>query len=334
MIRNNIYLTVETANNEEKDMSILRGFLSGILGFLLVITLSLLGIAITINATIVNPDFVIDEINNLDVYPIITDQIKAQIPQEESYMTQILDESITELKPWLQDQMAAVINDGYDYLKGGEEPNLVIDLEPVRTSLKANLREYIFESPPSELNDSIIKSLPPELKDAIESLPPELQVVPESLREALLPIAYTEIDELIPPSFELNQDSLGTEIMAPLEQARQVIGYISISDKMLIGLVLLWSLLIALTHWWRVKPICRTIGIAFTTGGLISYLSTLTVSQFAGRAIQANVPIEFQAKLPQLLSDFVAPLQTYGIVVLAVGIGLIVLSIIFKSVAE
>ena len=315
-------------------MSILRGFFSGILGFLLVITLFLLGIAITINATILNPDFVIEEIDKLDVYPMITDQVKALIPQEEPYLAQILDESITELEPWLQNQVTNVINDGYAYLKEGQEFNLVIDLEPVRSSLKTNLREYILELPPSELNESVIASLPPELQDVIESLPPELQGIPESQIEALLPIVYAEIDNLIPQNFELNQNSLGPEIMAPLEQARQIIGYIGISHKVLIGLALLWSLLIALIHWWRVKPICRAICIAFTTGGLISYLSTLAVSQLTGQVTQINMPAELQTKLPQLFNDFVAPLQIYGIVVLAMGIGLIVLSIVLKSTAE
>ncbi len=292
-------------------MSILRGFFSGVFSFLLVITLFLLGIAITINATILNPDFVIEEIDKLDVYPIITDQVKAQIPLEEPYLTQLLDGSLAELEPWFQDQTTTVINDGFAYLKEGKELNLVIDLEPVRSNLKATLREYILASPP-----------------------PELEGASESQIEAFLPIAYAEIDNLIPPSFEINQNSLGPEIMAPLEQARQIIGYIGIGYKVLIGLVLLWSLIIALIHWWRVKPICRSIGIAFTTGGLISYLSTLTVSQFTGQVTKINMPTELQTKLPQLFSDFVAPLQIYGIVVLAVGIGLIVLSIVLKSTAE
>ena len=308
--------------------------MSSILGFLLVITLSLLGITITINATILNPNFIIEEIDRLDVYPIITDQVKTQIPFEEPYMTQLLDESLTELEPWLRNQTAAVINDGYAHLKEGEEFNVAIDLEPVRSTVKAQLREYIFELPPSELNEFVTESLPSELRDTIESLPLEPQVVPESMIEAFLPVAYTEIDNLIPQIFEINQASLDPKIMAPLEQAKQIIDYISISDKILIGLVLLWSLLIALTYWWRVKPICRTIGIALATGGLISYLSTLAVSQFAGQVTQISMPAEFQTKVPQLLTDFVTPLQIYGIVVLVVGIGLIVLSIIPKSTTK
>ena len=60
-------------------MSIVRGFFSGILSFFLVITLFLLGIVITINATILNPGFVISEINKLDVYSVMVDQVKAQM---------------------------------------------------------------------------------------------------------------------------------------------------------------------------------------------------------------------------------------------------------------
>jgi len=86
-------------------MSIVRGFFSGVLGFLLIITLLLLGIVITINATILNPPFVLNQMDKLDVYSLATDRIKAEVKNqlalEEPYMTyltQVVDKTAADLQ--------------------------------------------------------------------------------------------------------------------------------------------------------------------------------------------------------------------------------------------
>ncbi|GAI53925.1 unnamed protein product, partial [marine sediment metagenome] len=85
-------------------MRIVTGVFSGIFSFVLVAALVALGIVITLNLTILNPDFAISELDKLDGYSIITDKVREQIPTEEPYMAQIVDETITELEPWLREQ--------------------------------------------------------------------------------------------------------------------------------------------------------------------------------------------------------------------------------------
>ena len=183
-------------------MRIVRGVFSGIFSFVLVIVLVTLGIVVTINHTILNPNFVISELDKLDVYSIIADQVKNQLPEDEPYIAQIVDETLTELEPWIKEQTTTVVYSGYAYLKGEEELGIIIPLEQLRASLKEHLAA-IRESPP-----------------------PELEGVSQSQIEAFISQACTQIDSLIPQQIEINEALLGAEIVTPLQKAKEIISYI------------------------------------------------------------------------------------------------------------
>ncbi len=293
-------------------MRIIRGLFSGFFCSLLVTVLFLLGIVVTINLTVLNPDFVVSEFDKLDIYSVIIDEAKAQLPGEELIEAETLDNIITELKPWLEEQTAAVIHAVYGYLKEDQELNVVISLEPVRSIAQENLRQTV-----------------------LESFPPELQGASESQIEAFLSQVYGEIDNLIPQHFELNETSLGPEIMAGLEQARQIVHYVELGYKALIGLAILLVLLVALVYWWQPKPIARSIGIVFIVVGISFTLATL-LSRFIPAAIsslagQSDILFALQPRLSQLVTDVIAPLQMYGIGFLIAGIALIVISFLLRS---
>ena len=289
-------------------MHIVRGIFSGILSFVLVVTLVTLGIVITVNLTILNPNFIISELDKLDIYSIIANQVREQIPAEEPYIAQVVDETIADLEPWLKEQTATVIYGGCAYLKGDQELNIVIPLEQVRTTIKDNVEQAILESPP-----------------------PELAGVSQSQIQAFLSQIYAEIDNQIPQQIEINETSLGTEVATQLQQARQIVSYIEIGYKALIGLAALLILLIALIQWWHVKPIARYIGIPFTIVGITGLVSTIAARNLIPRAIQFEIPPEIMSRLPQLIADFTSPLQIYSVGFLIAGIGLIILSIKLKS---
>src|SRR4030066_441889 len=127
-------------------MNVVRGFFSGVLCFLLFDALALLGIVITLNMTILNPDFVTSELDKLDVYSVVIDQAKAQLPVQEFIDAETVDEIVTELKPWFEEQADTVIRDVYAYLKGEQELDVVISLEPVRDVVKEKGREIVLGS--------------------------------------------------------------------------------------------------------------------------------------------------------------------------------------------
>ncbi len=293
-------------------MKIVKGILSGIIGFLLTVTLIILGGIITLENTILNPAFIISEMEKLDAYSIIIDQVSLQlndqVPAEVPYVEEIIDETITELEPWLKEQVNLVIYDGFAYLKGGQDLHIVIPLKEVRDGIKENVKDVV-----------------------LESLPPELEGIPQEMIQVFLSQIYLEIDNQIPEQLEINETFLGSELTARLHQARQIVGYIEIGDIILISLIALLILLIALLQWWRLKAIARYSGVPFVVAGASTLIATLLARSLISGMIPAKLPHEITSFLPVLVGDLISPLRIYSIVILAIGIVLLVLSIIVKS---
>jgi hypothetical protein len=293
-------------------MSIVRGFFSGIFNFLLFDALVLLGLIISLNLTILNPDFVTNELEKLDVYPAVIEQAKAQLPGQQFIDAATVDELVSELTPWFEEQANTVIHAVYAYIEEGRALNVTISLEPVRTAVKEKVREAV-----------------------INSLPPELQGASQSQIDAYMSQIYTGIDNVIPSSFVLDEAVAGSQVMTQLEQVKKIVGYIDTAYKALIILAVVLILLIALAHWWQPRPITRSIGITFILVGvacilvpLLDYLIIQVLSQVMG---SSGVLPGLQAKLPQLAADLTAPVRSYGIGFLISGIALIVISVWFRS---
>jgi hypothetical protein len=293
-------------------MNVLRGFFSGVFNFLLFDALVLLGLIISLNLTVLNPDFVTAELEKLDVYSTVIEQAKTMLPSQQFISDETVDELVSELKPWFEEQADAVIHAVYAYIKEDRELNVTISLEPVRDVVKENIRESV-----------------------INSLPTELQGASQSQIDVYMSQIYSGIDSIIPSSFVLDEGVAGSQVMTQLEQVKQIVGYIDTAYKSLIAAAVLLVLLIALAHWWQPKPITRSIGITFILVGivcilvpLLDYLIIQVLSQVIG---SSDVFSGLQTKLPQLAADLTAPVRTYGIGFLVSGIALIVISVLFRS---
>jgi len=133
-------------------MKVLKVLALSLLSFLLFLSLSIFGLVLTLNHTIFNPDFAISELDKLDISSLLKDWLSQQIPQDVPYIAEVVDNTIADLEPWIRDQTHNAIYSNYDYLLGKSQSlNLVIPLEPVKDSLKSNLREVVLRSPPPEL---------------------------------------------------------------------------------------------------------------------------------------------------------------------------------------
>ncbi|MBM4445811.1 MAG: hypothetical protein FJ023_00425 [Chloroflexi bacterium] len=293
-------------------MNVVRGFFSGVFGFLLLDVLVLLGLVISLNLTILNPDFVTDELEKLDVYPVVIEQAKTLIPGQQYIDTETVDELVTELTPWFEEQADKVIRDVYAYLKENRELNVIISLEPVRAAVK------------EKVSEAVLQLLPPELQGALQG-----QI------DAYMSQIYAGIDNVIPSSFVLSETAVGSQVMAQLEQVRRIIGYVDLAYKAMIVLAVLLVLLIALVHWWQPKPITRSIGITFILVGVACILGSLLdvlISQVLSRLVgESSILLGLQSKLPQLAADIVAPMRMYGIGFLSAGIVLVVISVVFRT---
>ena len=295
-------------------MNFLKGLALSLLGLLLYVALVIFGLVFMLNSTVLNPGFILREMDKLDVYLLVEEVIREEVvpqlevpPGYEPYMVEIADDTMADLRPWVREQTRDVVYTGYDYFLGRSwHLYLSIPLEPVRDNLKENLRETVLSSPP-----------------------PELAGLPPAVLEQYLDVAYQQFNQ-IPDSFEFDQDDLAPEDAAHLEQVRQYIGYIQLGYKLLIVLILLLILGIVLIHR-EVRGATRSLGVTFLSCGFVIYLSNFLARYFVSpRLLELSLPADFQTKLPQLMADFHAPLDWYAIVLVAIGVALVVVSFVYK----
>jgi hypothetical protein len=293
-------------------MKWVRGFFSGVFNFLLFIVLVLLGFIISLNLTVLNPDFVTAELKKLDVYSAVIEQAKTRLPAQQYISAETVDELAQELEPWFEEQADKVIYTVWGYLKSEREFEVTISLEPVRAAVKEKVREEIINSPP-----------------------PEIQGATQGQIDTYLSQIYAGIDNVIPSNFELNQAVLGSAVMASLEPVKHIVRYIGTAYKILIAAAILLVLLVALAHWWQTKPITLSIGITFTLAGIACILGPLLnylIIQLLNQALGSfDLLLGLQIKLSQLAADLTAPVRTYGIGFLISGVALIVISVLFRS---
>ena len=289
-------------------MNFLKGLALALLSFLLFLSLSVFGLVLTVNHTILNPDFVVSELNKLDISSLAEELISQQIPPEGEFMTEALDDVIADLEPWIREQADVVIHTGYDYLLGDSQSlSVAIPLEPMKERLRYSMREAFFQS-----------------------LPPELQGIPHSELERYFNLYYQDFAREIPSTFELDESSLSPEIMDGLEQARQVIGYLQLGYKVLIGFMLFLILCIILIKH-EVRGVTRGLGITFLIYGALEYAGIFAAKYFAEPQLaQLDIPSALQTWLPQFLADFLAPLEMFSIGLMIGGAVLIIVSIAYK----
>jgi len=289
-------------------MKILKGLAISLLSFLLSLSLIIFGLAFMLNSTILNPDFVVKEVDRLDMSSLAGEILSKQIPAEGEFMTESLDDVIADLEPWIKEQASLAIYSGYEYLLGESQSlSLVISLEPMKEKLRDSLWQAFQQSPP-----------------------PELAGLPPAQVEQYFNEFYQEFSEQIPPTYELNESKLSPEVLTMLEQVRQAIGYFQLGYKALIGLILLLILGIILINR-QVKRTTRGIGITFLTCGVIEYAGIFVTKRFAPTQIaQLDIPAYLRGWLPQFIDNFLAPLEMFSIGLLAGGVALLIVSFVYK----
>jgi len=288
-------------------MKFLKGLALSLLNFLLFLSLSTFGLMLTLNYTILNPDFVVSQVDKLDVASLLKEQI--QIPPEAQFMAGAIDDTITDLEPWMKEEINASIYSGYDYLMGRSQSlSIVISMEPAKEILRDNLREAF-----------------------LESAPPELAALsPAEIEQYFDQFYEQEISKQIPPTLEFNQSSLPPEVMVTLEQVRQGIGYFQLGYQALIGFIVLVIIGIILINR-QVRSTTRGIGTTFLVIGVFGLIEIFLATRFAGpQMAQLGIPPLLQAWIPQLLNDFLAPLQMFSIGLLAAGVVLLIVSFVYK----
>ena len=294
-------------------MNVVKGLALGLLSFLLFLSISIFGLAFTLNSTLLNPDFIVSELDRLDVSSLtgelFREQVTGQIPEELGFITdETIDDILADAEPWLKEQASAAIYTSYDYLLGRSETlSLAISTEPLKDILKDSLWQALLESPPPE-----VAGLPPDvLEEQFEQF-------------------FQEFSAGIPPTFEFDESSIPPEVMTQIEQARQYINYYQIGYKALIGFMVLLVIGIILLNR-QVRVITRGLGTTLLTYGALGYGGILAIRHLVlPRLPLYEIPVSLQTWLLQLYSDLQHPMEIFSIGLLVGGIVLLIVSFVYK----
>jgi hypothetical protein len=294
-------------------MKVFKVILLVVLGILLSLSLLIFGLALTLNQSILNPDFIAEHVERLDIAALADEVVREQVPPEAAeFMGESLDEvlgdTIADIEPWMKEQARDGIYVFYDYIEGRSESlSLIISLETVKESFRANLLAAILASPP-----------------------PELVGFPPAEIELQFNEYWSQIDEEIPSTLELDETMLDAEVMEQIAHARQYVGYFNLAFIVLIASSLLLILLIILTHF-KVRGSTRQLGITFLSIGVVSLAGAFIARSVASsQLVQNELPSTLQAWAPEVVTDVLMPLGIYSIGLIVVGIALTVVSFVCK----
>lgn len=294
-------------------MKVLKVIVLVILGIFLSLSLLIFGPALTLNQTALNPDFIADRLDEVDLVELTDEIILEEVPPEAAdFMGEVLPPvlryTIGEIEPWLKEQARKGIHVFYDYIEGRNDTlSLIISLEEKMESFRGNLLDAILTSPPVEL-----LGLPPaEIEFQFNKY-------------------WDLIDEEIPSAIELDEKLLETDVMQQIEQAKRYVGYFNTSFIALIAFSLLMIVLIILVHR-SVRGSSRQLGITFLCIGVVSLVGALITRSFAHSQLATiDMPAALQTWAPEAVTDVLMPLGIYAIGLIVVGIALTVVSFVYK----
>jgi hypothetical protein len=163
-------------------MNTLRLLGSGFLCFLLMISLSVFGMAFLINNTILNPDFVVAQTDKLDMTALSHDYadelISEELPQEAEFLKEAIYDVVADQEPWFKEQFGIAVYTSYDYFLGKSdrfEINIPLDdlKANVRDSLWQTLQDFLVHNASSIPQDLLIPYIDEHYQEIVDVIPPQ-----------------------------------------------------------------------------------------------------------------------------------------------------------------
>ena len=297
--------------------SFFKSFGLAILDMVLIFALAFSGLLFALNQTFLNRDFTVAQVEKLDTVTlgeyIIRDQVISQVAIPiylpiEDFIEGAVNETLTELEPWLKQQSKNIVNDIYDYLEGKSQNfSIVIELESVKGQVQNNISQAVIASPPPGLTD-----------------------VPPATIERYLEPFY----DRIPSSLEVDEDWLGPYTMAQIDTLKQLVSNFHIFFFAMIGFILFMMLCIILINH-EVRGSTRSLGVVFLGGAVVSYGGVwLTRDAIAAQSALPQVPAYLQTWLPELMTDILSPMVPYSYGLAGMGVVLLIVSFAYRRQAE
>lgn len=284
-----------------------------------------LDMALVLKDTILDPDFTISIIEKADLTPLVKELVaemakEASLPYGLSIETHI-DDIAQDLEPWLKEQATAAIPTIYDYaLEFRQNTDIVVQLEPIRETLRNYLRQDFLESPPAKYA-GLSKA---ELEQKFEE-----DVFADFAGDTWPTI---EIDmELMDSNVPSDVAESLAEVEEALSESRTYVGYFNAVYGSLIGLIVLLIAGIILVYR-EVKGPSRVLGGIFLGYGIINLIAVFVARSIAKTQLTQldDVPSSIQVWLAQFATSSLTPLLILAIVLLVTGAALLAVSFIYR----
>jgi len=297
-------------------MKIIKGLLLSLLSLLLFFSLSLFGFAFTLRSTVLNPDFVTAEVNKLNI-PVAVREVVDQtikLPPEYAAFKEPVYAILVAQEPWIKQQVDSAIKVFYDFMLGKtDKMSLVIQLDPIKTSLKNDVKQAFLKQIPSQLS-----GLPPAMVDQyFEQM-------------------WQQFGGQIPSKIEFTDSQIPPDTMAKFLEAKKWIGYFQTGFWVsILFMIMLVAGIVLLQR--DVRAITRGMGVTFITFGAFEYVGILVGKYFAPQGFSLpgmELPPSLQAWLSQLILDMVKPLEIFSLACLIGGIVLVVVSFVYPKKVE
>jgi len=282
--------------------------------------------------TLLNADSIVAVIDTMDgpqlagiIWEVFGEEIAQEFPLPEEAFPHLVagfEELLTDLEPWIKEQVEYAAGPIADYLAGEVESfSVTISLEPVIDGLREVLLGVFLDFPPDELEGLT----PEEMEQAFDAFWAEFA-------EEMLPTPFQIDETVIGGDAPLQIASFTSEAETVLSQVREYVGYVRlayilsivVSALLIAGIVLIYR---------NVKGSTRTLGIVFLASGLVVLAVALIGKNIGGEQMlraMLDAPPQLRVWASQVLVDLLAPLQRLGIGFIAGGIALLVVSFVYR----
>ena len=208
-------------------MNALKGLGLALLGILTSLSLVIFGVAFTLNSTVLNPDFINEQIERLDISAIADEAITEQLAEED--LSEGIRESLNSVLPTIEQhietEVSGIIDDVYDYLKG-ESSSLDLGLILEESVLNADFFISLLDELdlPALVEDFVSEQFVENLPEDIEALISDPGEIVADIAAELEPWLRQQAEVVIPPVVDyILGKSQDLNIVIPLDTVREVI---------------------------------------------------------------------------------------------------------------
>ena len=281
-------------------MTLIKNIAIGFLGFLLLCSLTSLGMFFAIQNSLLNEQTYKDIVNDIDfeseIQPLMAEQISSQVPSQfSSYISQdFVNQLATEALPtaWFKSQLNLLIDNFFGYINN-ETTDFQLSLS--------------FAEPKATIREKILDKITP----LVAASPMPINV------SAILDSYLVQMPDSINLKEQLPSDALST-----LEQAKSILATLKIA-LILISIILIILIIIVSRE---LKGILRSIGGALAIAGASLVVSAIVLVNLLP-TIMNNIGMQSNVLSPLILdvlqkifASLSAQLNLFGLPMLIIGI--------------